>query len=107
MTLQTKPNFGLKKEFVDQIIQILREVKGLEKAVIFGSRANNSYKVGSDIDICVFGKQIDESEFNTLKFKLNEENVMPYFFDVIRFDDITTQHLKDEILANGKDLIKL
>jgi predicted nucleotidyltransferase len=46
--------FGLKKDDLAIIIQILVSTAGIEKAISFGSRAKGNYKPGSDIDIALF-----------------------------------------------------
>jgi predicted nucleotidyltransferase len=51
-------DFGLKSEDLSYIISVLQGVREIEKAVIFGSRAKDSYKPGSDIDNAIYGKGI-------------------------------------------------
>lgn len=45
---------GLKKEFIGQI-QAIAEKNGVEKVILFGSRARSDYNKTSDIDLAVSG----------------------------------------------------
>ncbi len=45
---------GLKKELLGQI-QAIAEKNGIEKVILFGSRARSDYNKTSDIDLAVSG----------------------------------------------------
>ena len=47
-------NTGIKQNVVEEIIQ-LAEKYGLEKVILFGSRAQGDYKEQSDIDLAFCG----------------------------------------------------
>lgn len=49
--------YGLKKEIFDDIINVFKKYKLIEKAYIFGSRARGDYKDISDIDIAIDSKE--------------------------------------------------
>lgn len=53
-------NTGIKQNVVEEIIQ-LAEKYGLEKVILFGSRARGDYKERSDIDLAFCGG--DSSRF--------------------------------------------
>ena len=55
-------NFGLSKETLNQIREIVKE-NPKYKFKIFGSRAKNTYKKNSDIDIAVFENVSKEDEY--------------------------------------------
>lgn len=48
--------FGLKDETILKIQSAFIKFPGIEKVVIYGSRAKGNYRNGSDIDITLFGK---------------------------------------------------
>lgn len=50
--------FGIASKSYELILGAISEVKEIEKAAIYGSRAIGNYKQGSDIDIVLFGKDI-------------------------------------------------
>ncbi|WP_414646601.1 nucleotidyltransferase domain-containing protein [Clostridium tetani] len=51
----------------------------IEKAYIFGSRAKGNYKPGSDIDIAIYGENINLDILSKLNSILEEKSPMPYF----------------------------
>jgi len=97
-------DFGLLQQDLDEIIDILQKYPVVEEAILFGSRAKGTYKKGSDIDIAIKGKGIDHAVVASLSFLLNEESAMPYFFDIVHFDDISEQELKEHINRVGQSI---
>ncbi|MBM7571850.1 nucleotidyltransferase family protein [Aquibacillus albus] len=74
----------------------------IESGIIFGSRAMGNYKRGSDIDIAITGKGITSKTLYMLSDLLNEEYPLPYFFDIIHYESISNENLKDHIDKEGK-----
>jgi predicted nucleotidyltransferase len=95
MSLNKLP-FGLRKNHVDNIIDILRAHPEVERAAIFGSRALGTYKKGSDVDLVLYGDIRDEI-ITAISYKLNEEGTLPYFFDVLSYNSIDNPALKEHI----------
>lgn len=89
--------YGLLDKDIEFMINVFQE-NGVVKAVIFGSRAMGNYKRGSDIDIALIGTE------KILKINdiLNEESPMPYFFDLIAYDCISNENLREHINSQGK-----
>ena len=59
------------------------------KVFLFGSRANNSFRFGSDVDIGV--ANIDNKEFSKIKSKILlklEESIVPFKVDIINFSNV-------------------
>ena len=94
--------YGLKKEDTEYIKNKLKEFKEIEKAVIFGSRAKGNYKKTSDVDIAIFGRNIDIDTISRLHAELEELSPMPYMFDIVSFNDIENKDLKEHIERVGK-----
>lgn len=46
--------FGLPEHILQAIIKELQKSKNITRAVIFGSRASNTYKYNSDIDLAIY-----------------------------------------------------
>ena len=99
-------NFGLLKRDMNNVFSVFQNHKELEKAVIFGSRAMGNYKKGSDIDIAIFGNNITFRILSDLNYSLNEEIPVPYFIDVVHFEKIKNEELKNHILQEGKIIYK-
>ena len=96
--------FGLLERDIEYIRLALSRFNEVENAVIFGSRAIGNYKKGSDVDISITGSQITQKTLCQLDDLLNEEYPLPYFFDLIYYDDIHNQNLKQHIDKYGKEI---
>ncbi|NJD78342.1 MAG: nucleotidyltransferase domain-containing protein [Candidatus Methanoperedens sp.] len=92
-------NFGLKDGDLDTIIAILKKYPQVEQALIFGSRAKGNYKPGSDVDIVIKGNV--EEIITDVSFSLNEDSLLPYKFDVLDYNNISSQDLIDHINRVG------
>lgn len=93
-------NFGFTVAIKEKILAILRKHATIEKVVIFGSRARNTYKIGSDVDLAIWQTANNET---IAKIKADfEESSLPYFFDVLDYRAITNEKLKQEINRDGK-----
>jgi predicted nucleotidyltransferase len=95
-------NFGIYDKSYSLILESFKLFPKIEKAYIFGSRAMGNYKKGSDIDIAIIGEEIDFETTSRLHGKLNEELPIPYFIDVVNFNTIDIEALKQHILNEGK-----
>lgn len=96
--------FGLLEKDIEQIKQALQLVGGVDKAVVFGSRAIGNYKKGSDVDLAIIGKDVTSKTLFELNELLNEEYPIPYFFDLIHYDERLNEKLKEHIDQNGKEI---
>jgi predicted nucleotidyltransferase len=95
-------NFGLKESDLQYIQQTLRLFPEVKRAYIFGSRAKGTYKPGSDIDIALRGEGITLQTVLRIHAKLEDEGPMPYMVDVVDYDHLENQELKDHIDRIGK-----
>ena len=94
--------YGLLRRDIDEILQALRRFPEIDEAILFGSRAKGNYKSGSDVDIAIKGKAIVHSCVAALSFFLNEESLLPYFFDIVHYEGITERELAQHIDRVGK-----
>lgn len=92
----------LNKAIISQIIEIIVSYKKPEKIVIFGSRATNSFRPTSDIDIAIFAKDWSDRDINIVKGTLEEDVKTPLKFDVLNFYGISKEKLKKNILRDGR-----
>ena len=65
------------------------------------STANTMRRKNSDIDIAILGANIDFETTSRLHGKLNEELPIPYFIDVVNYNTINVDELKQHILTEG------
>ncbi|BDR75914.1 nucleotidyltransferase domain-containing protein [Clostridium tetani] len=99
--------FGLTEKTYDLLIKTLSNYNEIEKVCVFGSRAMDNYKKGSDIDICIYGiygKLVTEKTISKLNVELNENLPVPHYFDIIHYNNIENNSLKQHIDKEGKDL---
>lgn len=93
---------ALNKVILDKIIKIILSHKSVEKIAIFGSRATNSFKETSDIDVTIFAKGWSDKDVNIVKDALEENIKTPLKFDIINFYSVTKDRIKKNILQNGR-----
>ena len=95
-------SFGLKQSDLENIISILKSEGNVEKAFIFGSRAKGINRNGSDVDIALVGENLNRSVITQISYLLNEETMMPYKFDVLNYNTISSKELLSHINRVGK-----
>lgn len=89
--------YGLAKEDLTTIRQVVQRFPVVEQVILFGSRAKGNYKPGSDIDLAIKGSHIDHDISVKLAEILNEETMLPYFFNIVHYDLLTEQRLIQHI----------
>ena len=77
-------------------IQKFAEDCGLDRVVLFGSRARGSNRERSDIDLAVSGKGVE-----LFVESLEERADTLLSFDIVNLNDETSCELKDEIERDG------
>lgn len=94
--------YGLSKSVLEKILKVLRSFPALEEAVIYGSRAMEKYREGSDIDLTLKGNL---SFQDLLKIEMElDEKMLPYTFDLSLYGSIENQDLLAHINRVGKTL---
>ena len=96
--------FGLTKGNIAEVRAVLAGFAHVEKVLVYGSRAKGDFKNGSDIDLALFGESLQREDLLKIGEILNEETVLPYFFDLLLFKNVENQRLKEHILRVGKVL---
>lgn len=94
--------FGITPFSFDLIIKVLTAYEQVEQALIFGSRAKGNYQPGSDIDIAIKGNTCSDALAWSIQANLNENHPVPYFFDVVSYETLFNQALKEHIDRAGK-----
>lgn len=100
---------GLTSQELREIRVILRKYPAINEVVIFGSRATGKYKKASDVDLALKGrnsKSVGIDVVAKVKYLLEEETLMPYFFDVVDYARVTNDELKAQIDQFGKRIYK-
>lgn len=95
-------SFGLTDSDLNYIVDTIKGIEEIEKAVIFGSRAKGNYNPGSDVDIAIYGEQITFDTLSYLHSRLEEQGPLPFFFDIVDYSHLEHQELKEHIEKVGK-----
>ena len=92
--------FGLPDKTINMINEIFAEYSGIEKALIYGSRARGDYRNGSDIDLALIGDVSfkEKTHISGLIYDLP----IPYKCDLSIFKDIKNENLTEHIERVGK-----
>lgn len=94
--------FGLLDRDIQYIRDALLKFTEIETAIIFGSRAMGNYKKGSDVDIAIVGINITREVILKVDEYLNEIYPLPYFFDIVHYDELSNENLVKHIDELGK-----
>ncbi len=101
MKQDDKIDFGLKISDLNTIISVIKENNKITKIILFGSRAKGNFKNGSDIDLAIISENLSFDELLEIKVNL-EELLLPYIFDLVDYNTITNEDLKQHIQRIGK-----
>jgi predicted nucleotidyltransferase len=93
---------GLKEKIIEDIRGILRLSGRVKKAILFGSRANGSFKESSDIDIALI-EDIDLKLLFQIRIQI-DELYLPWKLDLLDYSAIKSPELIHEI-EKGIDLL--
>lgn len=95
-------------------LQTLRDVfirfPDIKEVILFGSRARGTHRPSSDVDLAIKGKNLTIDTLAKLRYILEEETNLPYFFDIVLYDRVESEALKreiDECVGNLLERIKL
>lgn len=94
-------HFGLRKEDILKIQQVLSHYPQVEEAILYGSRAKGNYRNGSDIDLSLKGKELTLNQQFSLENEL-DDLLLPYKMDISIFHQIQNPDLLDHIERVGK-----
>jgi uncharacterized protein len=97
---------GLLDRDIHYILKALNSFEEVERGVLFGSRAMGNYKKGSDVDLAIIGEKVSDRVIYNLDELLNEVYPLPYFFDILHYEKINNEKLKEHINIVGKELYR-
>lgn len=88
------------KELLEEIIKRITQKVEVEKIIIFGSSVREDGSKKSDIDIALLGVN-NLSKIPELHLELNEELPTLRDIDLVVFDTLKNEKLKQRILSEG------
>ena len=83
---------GLSLQELKTVQEILGHCEKLERAQLFGSRAMNTHKPTSDVDLALFDDSLSRSDVNALKIAF-EDSALPHTFDLVLHHSIKEPEL--------------
>ena len=83
-------------EHVEREIIKYAEIHGIQKVILFGSRARGTNRERSDVDLAVSGGNIRD-----FRFDMEEEAQTLLMFDVVDLDRHISDELREEIERDG------
>ena len=98
--------YGLSEKQLQEIKNVLASYEEVDGAILFGSRAIDTYKEASDIDIAIKGEKADFMLAAKIKGYFEDETYLPFFFDIISYNSIDNDELKKHIKTKGKFLYR-
>ena len=93
-------NHGLREVTVERIRAVLAQFPEGEKAVLYGSRAKQTYRPGSDIDLTLCGDELDHTLLTRISNEL-DELLLPYQIDLSLMASLSHPALLNHISRVG------
>ena len=94
-------DIGLNEKDIGKIQSVLALHSEVEKVILYGSRAKGAYKPSSDIDLTLFGKELNLTIQQKIENEL-DDLLLPYKFDISIFHQIANKELVEHIERVGK-----
>lgn len=102
----TRGEFGLRDSELAEIVSVISSRTAVERALIFGSRAKGNFRPGSDVDISLGGAGVRHEDVLEIGYSLNEEKFLPYQFDIVAYDAIDNESLREHIDRVGREIFR-
>ncbi|MBS1209295.1 MAG: polymerase beta domain protein region [Proteobacteria bacterium] len=93
--------FGLPETAVARIQAALARHPEVEKAILYGSRAKGDFKLGSDIDLTLFGEALTHRTQLDLMEEL-DDLLLPWMIDLSIFAELDHPALQAHIQRVGQ-----
>ncbi|MEF9934747.1 MAG: nucleotidyltransferase domain-containing protein [Clostridium sp.] len=82
------------------LVNVFTKYSNVDKVLLFGSRARGDNRENSDIDLCIFGDNINHSTLANIYMDVEDINTL-VSFDILSFNDIKSTELIHNILEEG------
>lgn len=79
--MKTSQGYGLSGVVIERINSVFSRWPGVERVILYGSRAKGTYRDGSDIDLTIAGDAIAQSHLLKIANEL-DELALPYKIDL-------------------------
>ncbi len=93
-------SYGLSEDTIQQITSVLSNYHSVNRAILYGSRAKNNYRNGSDIDLTLLGDNLDLQLLQKISLSI-DDLLLPYKVDLSIYNDLQNRDLKEHINRVG------
>ena len=98
--------YGLSRDVIHKIKDILAAYPQIDKAILYGSRAKSSYRKNSDIDMTLIGTGLTLANSVYPLMDALDDLLLPYEFDISIFEHIDNPALIEHVHDVGKVFYK-
>ena len=93
-------SYGLSDKTIEKMQLVFEKFPEVDKVVLYGSRAKGNYHDGSDIDLTLFGNELDQQRCSEIADVL-DDLLLPYMIDLSVFALLKHTGLEDHIRRVG------
>lgn len=93
--------YGLDQEVIQKISTVFNKHSDVEKVILYGSRAKETFRYNSDIDLSMVGSEVTLEMQYTIELEL-DDLLLPYKIDLSIFHHIDNENLIAHINQVGK-----
>lgn len=87
---------GIADEHWQKILTVFRKHPNITDVILYGSRAKDNFRNGSDIDIAIKGNHIEDRQLTQINMDY-EDLYLPWKMDVAVYATLSNAELKDHI----------
>ena len=95
--------FGISETTIEDFHSVFRKYPEIDRVIIYGSRAKDNYREGSDIDLTLQGEKLTDEIRVKVWLDLDDLNT-PYLIDLSIFHLLTSESLIEHIKRVGEIL---
>jgi len=97
--------YGLPEKDFNVILSLLKSNDKIREIILFGSRAKGNNANGSDVDLAIKGDGLNLDDVLDAMVRIEDLSI-PNKIDLVIYDRISEQKLKDHVDRVGKVLFK-
>ena len=94
--------YGLSEAQYAELVKVISFYDEIEAAVLFGSRAMETYLEASDVDVAILGPDVDYDVAYKVKRHMEDATDQPFFFDIVPYPKLKHKNLKSHIRRRGQ-----
>ena len=96
---------GSTEATLTRMAEVFARMPKLEEVILYGSRAMENYRAGSDIDLALKGVKLDINDLLKIAADLDELD-LPYSIELLLFDNAPSLDLLEHIRTAGTTIYR-